>query len=353
MPGAVFLICSSRIGRSIARKVDPHRFRRPIADYFRLHRSRKPVPGGLSEDARQHIIRNRRKGVPASRIARDLNISARCVRMLWARYQKTGCTRLRMGRPGDYVTEAQIRLVTEAYGEQPVGAVRVAKSLRKNHDISYGRVYRILKKSGMVTASAARSKRRKWIRYERMYANAMWHTDWHEMKDHRFQGYQLITCLDDASRCVTGAALFEHATSENATMLLRLAISRFGRPASMLSDNGSCFVGRNGRKKGPTGTWQPTVFEEELLGRGIALINSRPYHPQTNGKLERFHRSIEEEIWNYESLGAYIDYYNERRLHFSLDIDNYETPLMAFRNKKATEAIRKEDPKWMEKDTHE
>ncbi len=311
------------------------------------------MPDRFSEEDRQYIIRNRGKGVPASKIARDLDVSVRHVRRLWTRHQITGDTRLRMGRPRDHVAESQIRLVTEAYGEQPVGVGRVARALRKNHDISYGRVYRILKKNGMVTASAARSKRRKWVRYERMYANAMRHTDWHVMKDPRFRAYNLITYLDDASRCVTGAALFENATSENAVLLLRLAIKRFGRPATILSDNGSCFVGQNGRKKGPMGTWQQTAFEEELLGSGIGLINSRPYHPQTNGKLERFHRSIEEEIRNYDSLDAYVDYYNERRLHFSLDIDNYETPLIAFRNKKATEAIRKDDPEWMEKDAHE
>ena len=44
------------------------------------------------------------------------------------------------------------------------------------------------------------------------------------------------------------------------------------------------------------------------------------------------------------------DYYNESRLHFSLDIDNYETPQMAFRNKRVIEAIRKGNLKWMEKD---
>ncbi len=49
-------------------------------------------------------------------------------------------------------------------------------------------------------------------------------------------------------------------------------------------------------------------------------------------------------------LGEYVDYYNESRLHFSLDIDNYETPPMAFRNKKATDAIRKNNPEWMEND---
>ena len=87
-------------------------------------------------------------------------------------------------------------------------------------------------------------------------------------------------------------------------------------------------------QKGAKRSWQPTAFESELLDRGIELINSRPYHPQTNGNLERFHRSIEEEIFHYESLSRYIEYYNERRLHFSLDIDNYETPLKAFFTKR-------------------
>ena len=46
------------------------------------------------------------------------------------------------------------------------------------------------------------------------------------------------------------------------------------------------------------------------------------------------HRSIEEEIWHYDGLDDYVEYYTDR-LHFSLDIDNYGTPLMALRNKGA------------------
>ena len=76
----------------------------------------------------------------------------------------------------------------------------------------------------------------------------------------------------------------------------------------------------------------------------LQLINSRPHHPHTNGKLERFHKSIEAEIHHYESLSEYIKYYNEGRLHFSLDIQNYETPRKSFSAKKATDAIRKKYP---------
>ena len=172
------------------------------------------------------------------------------------------------------------------------------------------------------------------------------------MKDPRMRDLNLITYLDDASRCVTGAALFREATSANAVAVLRQTIGRFGVQATILSDSGTCFVGRGGRKK-PTGNWTPTLFENKLLDLGIGLINSQPYHPQTNGKLERSHRRLEDEIWHYGNLDDYIEYYNTDRLHFLLDIDNYETPLMAFCNKKISDEIRNDNPKWMEADIHD
>ena len=146
--------------------------------------------------------------------------------------------------------------------------------------------------------------------------------------------------------------LFQEATSENAVMVLRQAVDRFGVPATILSDNGSCFVGRGGRKR-PEGSWTPTLFEAELLALNIVLINSRPYHPQTNGKLERFHRSVEDEIWRYVGLADYIEYYNTDRLHWALDIDNYETPMRAFYNKAATDHIKRQDPDWMNADINQ
>ena len=60
----------------------------------------------------------------------------------------------------------------------------------------------------------------------------MWHTDWHAIKDLQMKGLNLITYLDDASGCVTRAALFREATSENAVTVLRQAICGFGVPAT-------------------------------------------------------------------------------------------------------------------------
>ena len=188
-----------------------------------------------------------------------------------------------------------------------------------------------------------------------MYSNAMWHADWHEMKYGRFQGLKLVAYLDDASRCVTGAALFKEAAAENAVDVLRHAVARFGAPATILPGSGSCLAGGGGRRMGggrraAGGPRTPAAFETGLAGLGIKLVGPGPRRPRTGGKLKRFHGSVEAEIFHYESLSAYVEYYNERRLHFALDIDRGQTPLRAFYDKRATEAIRKNDPGWMERD---
>ena len=87
------------------------------------------------------------------------------------------------------------------------------------------------------------------------------------------------------------------------------------------------------------------MFQECLLDNNIELINTRPYHPQTNGKIERLFRTIEEELYNYKSMEEYIEYYNER-LHFSLDIEHFEVPRSAFATKTATDIIRENNSKW-------
>ena len=170
------------------------------------------------------------------------------------------------------------------------------------------------------------------------------------MKDPRFSGMNLVVVLDDASRCVVAARLFRRATSRNSVIAMRAAIAAFGRPAAVLSDNGPCFAGGGVRRDSPRGRRKPTEFEAELERRGTRPTASSPYHPQTNGKLERFLRSLEREIKYRRSLAAYIRYYNEDRLHGSLDIDSCETPLMAFRARKSPGSIRKKNPNWADED---
>lgn len=100
---------------------------------------------------------------------------------------------------------------------------------------------------------------------------------------------------------------------------------------------------RSGR---PSRIWTeiPTEFEAELLYCRIELINSRQCYPQTNGKSERFHRSVEEEMEHWDTLSEYVTYYNERRLRISLDINNHQTSLKVFSDKRSLETIRQSQP---------
>ena len=306
----------------------------------------------LEQKQIDYIIRQCKKGRKTSYVAEEMKVGQRRVQQIWAEFRDTGQAHAMQspGRMSVHPTHEQTEAVLDACKTRPAGVARTAKYLRsKNIVISYNITYKIMKENKLVIPSAAKSRRRKWVRFERKYSNAMWHTDWHEMKEPRFRGYKLITYLDDSSRCVVAAAVFKEATSENSVAVLKKAIKEFGTPATILSDNGSCFVGM--RRKTPAKSWTPTAFEAELLDHGIELTNTRPYHPQTNGKLERFHRTLETELPHFDSISEFIAYYNERRLHWSLDIDNGEAPLQAFHNRKVPDAIMKSDPEWMEKDT--
>ena len=311
----------------------------------------------LTDKSIVYLIKQRKIGKSTSDISVELGITSRHVRRLWSRFLNTKTIpKIRKpGRPTKEPSHVQTKSVLDMQNEgNHMGVVRTAKYLRgAGYNISYCAIYKIMKKHGLVTPSPAKSKRRKWVRFERRFSNAMWHADWHIMKDPRLKGFNLIVYLDDASRCVIGYGVFEHATSENSVLALRRAFRYFDKPAQMLSDNGSQFTSRKRTSKTPKNGWMPTLFEDELLEHGIVLINSRPYHPQTNGKLERFFRTLEEELPYYDSMDEYIGYYNEKRLHFSLDIDHGQTPLMAFADKRATKAIRKTNPKWMEEDTND
>ncbi len=139
-----------------------------------------------------------------------MGISARHVRRLWAKYRSTGSlpTVGRGGRPATKtISDEGVRLVLAECRSGGSGVGRVTKALA-DKNISGRTVYDIMKEHGLVEPCPAKAKRRKWVRFERRYSNAMWHTDWHVMKDFRMRDLNLITYLDDASRCVTGYGVF-------------------------------------------------------------------------------------------------------------------------------------------------
>lgn len=177
----------------------------------------------------------------------------------------------------------------------------------------------ILRRHGLLDPQPVR---RAHIRFERSAANELWQMD--------FKGW--FSCADGV-RCHTFGMLDDHSrfnvalracSDQRATTVktvLTKTFSRYGLPEAILCDNGPPWgVSANTR-------W--TSLTVWLLDLGISVIHSRPYHPQTAGKQERFHRTVDLEVlttrpqWNsikdvQAALNPWRDLYNYERPHQSL-----------------------------------
>ena len=206
----------------------------------------------------------------------------------------------------------------------------------------------------LASKQTGKNRGRKWVKYERTYSNSMWHTGYKRLDDGRW----FISYEDDASRLLTGFGVFDEATTEHAIRVLHQAISRYGKPASILTDHGSQFYASAAECKGVGGS----EFEKELVRLGIRQILARAMHPQTNGKLARFHGEMQRKLHFFieasagktvhsrgedsghvgspfhtkgetDPVSRFVDWYNNDRPHMSLDRDKRETPAQAFARK--------------------
>ena len=226
--------------------------------------------------------------------------------------------------------------------------------------IPHNTIHRMLVSNGLASEEKEKKRRRRWIRYEREHSNSMWHTDYKQLDDGRW----FIAYQDDASRFITGYGVFEHATTGNALAVLREAVGNYGRPASVLTDHGSQFYANESEAK----RRGESEFEKTLVALGIRHILARVRHPQTNGKLERFHGELQRKLHLFADIAGppgtgapvgvqriesdpvarFVNWYNNERPHESLDWDVLETPALAFRRKMAP---CKEQPATMEEQT--
>jgi transposase InsO family protein len=156
--------------------------------------------------------------------------------------------------------------------------------------------------------------------FERAQPNQLWQTDLFTfiLKRQNRRVY-LVAFMDDHSRFIVSYGL--HASQSSALVLevLRAGIASYGRPEEILTDNGSQYV-----------TWRgKSAFTRELEKLGIKQIVSRPRHPQTLGKIERFWGTLWRECVETTvfvdlgdartRIGHFIDHYNFQRPHQGLD----------------------------------
>jgi len=211
--------------------------------------------------------------------------------------------------------------VGEILKEQPEAGVSKVQGALYRHgflDLARETVRKLLRGKGHGPQGERfrRRNRPKKVRtFERANPNDLWQTDIMTfMLKGQYRVY-MIGFLDDNSRFMTGWGLYRFQTTANVQEVFRAAIEKHGLPKEVLSDNGRQYYSWRGRSK----------FSEMLTKLGIRHIRSRPYHPQTQGKIESFWRNLLQECLQKtplstfeeakDKIGEYVEYYNFKRPH--------------------------------------
>jgi transposase InsO family protein len=178
-------------------------------------------------------------------------------------------------------------------------------------------IHRVLVRRGFVTPQPQKRPRSSWMRFESDLPNECWQSDmthWH-LEDER--PVEIINFIDDHSRAVLASVVVPVATAAEVVRIFYETAAIYGLPASVLSDNGAIYTAAY--------RGSHTGMEIELATLGITFKHGKPYHPQTQGKVERYHLTLKKwlrkkpAVATLAELQAQIDrfvfIYNEQRPH--------------------------------------
>lgn len=211
------------------------------------------------------------------------------------------------------------------------GAQTVAYHLAKEFDQvpSVATIWRILRRNGLVNPQPKKKPKSYLERFEAELPNQMWQADITHWKLEDGTEVDILNFVDDHSRLFLASDAYQTTKAADVVRSFYKACSYHRYPASLLTDNGAVFTAK------PRGG--KVLLEQELERLGIVSKNSRPYHPQTCGKVERLHQTLkrylerQEPADNLEELQDQLDrfrhYYNNTRPHTAL---GGMTPLSTF-----------------------
>jgi transposase InsO family protein len=199
------------------------------------------------------------------------------------------------------------------------GPLTIQYHLRQRHGVAPGRstIHRVLVRRGFVIPQPQKRPRTSWTRFESSLPNETWQADMTHWALADGTSVEILDFVDDYSRMVTAAVVLPVTTAADVVATFYQGASTWGFPASMLTDNGCIFTAqfRSGR----------CGFETELTTLGIAIKHGKPYHPQTQGKIERFHQTLKRWLRKRDRAASIADlqgqvdyfvrYYNETRPH--------------------------------------
>nr|WP_198318649.1 DDE-type integrase/transposase/recombinase [Pseudofrankia inefficax] len=283
------------------------------------------------------------EGQTAAQVARRYEVSRGWVYKLKARYDAEGEVAFepRSRRPVSSPTATSVAMVDLvlrlrkelAEAGLDAGADTIGWHLAHHHDTTLSRatINRILNRAGAVTPEPAKRPRSSYIRFQADQPNECWQSDFTHYRLTRPNGKigidtEILTWLDDHSRFALRVSAHLKITGRIVVASFRQAADLHGYPASTLTDNGMVYTVRlasAGVAGGRTG------FEAELRRLGIVQKNSRPNHPTTCGKVERFQQTLKKWLaaqpvqpastYALQTLiDQFVETYNQHRPHRSL-----------------------------------
>ncbi|MCV7377855.1 transposase [Mycobacterium alsense] len=283
------------------------------------------------------------EGRSKSEVARDYGLSRYWVQQLVSRYHADGVAAFepRSRRPHhhrhavsaeveDRIVRLRKSLSKKGYD---AGAATIAEHLTRDPTITNvpatSTIWRILHKRGFVTPQPHKRPRSAWKRFTADQPNQLWQADVTHWRLADGTDVEILNILDDHSRLLLASRAYPIVGGHHVVETFTATFARVGTPAAVLTDNGAIFTAtprRGGR----------TALQVILGELGINYINSRPYHPQTCGKVERLHQTLKKRLaaapaHTLAQLQALLDefatYYNTIRPHRAL---GRHTPLQAF-----------------------
>jgi transposase InsO family protein len=282
------------------------------------------------------------EGRSKSEVAREYGVSRRWVITLVQRYLAEGQAGLepRSRRPRTSPQRTAQELEDEVVALRKdldrdgheAGAATIAFHFQQRHGVSpaVSTIWRILSQRGFVTPQPHKRPKSSYLRFAAEQPNERWQLDISHWTLSDGTDVEILNLLDDHSRVCVGSDTLRVFKAGDVDDSFCEAAASYGDPASVLSDNGAVFTGRC-RRGGRV------ALEVTLHVRGVSFRHSRPYHPQTCGKVERFHQTLKKWLAKQPQvrtlpqlqtqLDAFRAYYNTVRPHRAL---GRRTPQQAY-----------------------
>lgn len=271
-----------------------------------------------------------RTGRPIKQLAKTHGVSSSWLFKLLRRYRLEGEAGLepRSRRPKsspsricdlyeDEIVAMRKQLLDDGFD---AGAETIRYHLAQRHKSvpSVSTIWRVLKARGFVTPQPHKRPKSSYVRFAADLPNECWQADVTHVQLEGGEVFEVLNVIDDHSRLCVASRAMVRVKAPDVIRVLHTSAEKWGYPASFLSDNGLIFTAQH--RHGLAG-----AFEQELFALGITSKHSRPYHPQTCGKVERFHQTVKKFLAAQEGvlvkkqlqreLDRFVSYYNNVRPH--------------------------------------